>query len=52
MNPLIYDISLVVGLALIGAGTGLNYGLATALTIVGALVLILSMFTAHLASRG
>jgi hypothetical protein len=54
MNPnaIIYDVSLVVGLAMVGAGIDLAYGLPSALAVVGALVLILAMFTAHLASRG
>lgn len=54
MNPnaIIYDVSLVCGLALVGTGVGLSYGLASALAVVGALVLVLAMFTAHLASRG
>lgn len=52
MNALIYNVALVVGLVLVGAGVGLQCGLAAALVVVGALVLICSMFTAHIASRG
>jgi hypothetical protein len=52
MNALIYNVALVVGLVLVGVGIGLQCGVASALVVVGLLVLILSMFTAHIASRG
>lgn len=52
MNALIYNVSLVVGLVMLGVGVGLHDGLAAALVVGGVGVLVLSMFTAHIATRG
>ena len=52
MNAIIYNVSLVVGLVLLGVGVGLHSGLAASLIVVGVSVLVCSMFTAHIASRG
>lgn len=52
MNALIYNIALVVGLVFVGVGVGMHCGIASALVAVGSLVLICSMYTAHIASRG
>jgi hypothetical protein len=52
MNALIYNIALVVGLVLIGVGVGMQCGVAAALTVVGVVVLICTMYTAHIALRG
>jgi len=51
MNALIYNVAVVVGLLLVGVGVGLNCGIADALTVVGALVLTLTAFGAHLMTR-
>jgi hypothetical protein len=51
MNPHVYNASVVVGLALVGVGIGLRNGLPDALAVVGALVLLITAFGAHLATR-
>lgn len=50
MNAIIYNVAVVVGLVLVGVGIGLR-SVPDALTVVGALVLILTTYGAHLATR-
>lgn len=52
MNALAYNVALVLGIALVGAGAGLRYGIPVALIAVGALVLGLTLFGAFIARRG
>lgn len=52
MNALIYNVALVIGLLLVGVGVGMQYGLALALVVAGATVLVCTMYTAHIAMRG
>jgi hypothetical protein len=50
MNAHIYNAAVVVGLAMVGVGIGLR-SVPDALTVVGALVLILTMYGARVATR-
>jgi hypothetical protein len=50
MTPRVYNVSLVVALALIGAGLGL-VSVAAALVTVGALVLLLTLAGAYFGRR-
>lgn len=50
MNPTVYNISILVGLGLIGSGVAL-VSVPAALVTVGALVIGLTVFGARLASR-
>lgn len=43
MNKIVYDISLLVALALIGTGVWLQWGTPPALIVLGVLVLLLTM---------
>lgn len=51
MNALIYNVAVVVGLVMVGVGVGMQAGVAAALTVVGALVLTLTTYGAHLMTR-
>lgn len=50
MNPRVYDFSMLAGLALVGVGVGM-VNVPAALVAVGALVLALTVYGAHLATR-
>ena len=50
MNPLTYNASLLIGIALIGAGLAL-LSIPVALTVVGALVLAFTVFGALIARK-
>lgn len=52
MNALVYNVALLLGVILAGVGVGLAHGLASALTVVGLLLILLTMFGASLARRG
>jgi hypothetical protein len=52
MSPLAWNIALLVGVCMIGGGTEMAYGLPRALIVVGALVLVLNVVTALVATRG
>ncbi len=49
---LVYNLSVSVGVALVAAGVTMLYGLAWALIVSGALVLALTIYAGHLATRG
>jgi hypothetical protein len=51
MNPVTYNISLVVGLVLIGSGTAM-ISVPAALIVTGTLLLGLTFMTASLSGRG
>lgn len=48
---LVYNLSVSAGVALVATGVGLLYGLAWALIVSGALVLALTIYAGHLATR-
>lgn len=52
MSPLAWNVALLVGLGMIGAGTEMAYGVPHALIAVGALILVLNVVTALVATRG
>ena len=52
MNPLAWNVALLVGVGLIGAGIDMAYGVPHALIAVGALILALNVVTAYVATRG
>lgn len=49
---LVYNLSVAVGVALVAAGVAMLHGLAWALIVSGALVLALTVYAGHLATRG
>ncbi len=49
---LVYNLSVSVGVALVAAGVAMLYGLAWALLVSGVLVLALTIYAGHLATRG
>jgi hypothetical protein len=49
---LVYNCSILAGVALVAAGVALLYGFAWALIVSGALVLALTIYAGHLATRG
>lgn len=51
MNATIYNLSLLAGLGLVGAGVGM-VNVPAALATVGALVIGLTVFGAHLGRKG
>jgi hypothetical protein len=50
MSPIVYNLALLAGVVLIGAGVGLQ-SIPHALVVVGALVIALTLFGAMVASR-
>lgn len=52
MSPLAWNVALLVGLGMVGAGTEMAFGLPRALIVVGALILVLNVVTAFVATRG
>jgi hypothetical protein len=52
MSPLAWNVALLAGIGMIGAGTEMAYGLPRALIVVGALILVLNVVTAFVATRG
>ncbi|WP_164982169.1 hypothetical protein [Burkholderia pseudomallei] len=52
MNALVWNLTLIAGVTLIGVGVGLSDGVPRALIVVGALVLVLNVVTAFVATRG
>ena len=51
MKPLIYNIAMLTGLALIAGGVAM-VNIPTALVTVGTLVIALTMFGAHIGRKG
>lgn len=49
MNANVYNVALALGLAAVGAGVGMRYGVPAALITVGALVIGLTVFGAFIA---
>lgn len=45
MNPLVFNLTLLLGVALVGVGVGLMAGIAHALIVVGALLLVLNFLS-------
>jgi hypothetical protein len=52
MSPIIYDISLVVGTAMIAAGAYVLWGVGMALLVTGATIVALTMFAGYLMAKG
>lgn len=52
MNPIIYNLCMLLGVALVVAGVGLLHGVAVALVVAGALLIGLTMFGAWMTTRG
>ena len=52
MSPIVWNLALMVGVGMIGAGIDMAYGVPHALIAVGALVLVLNVVTAFVATRG
>lgn len=52
MSPLVWNVARLVGVGMIGAGIDLKYGVPPMLIVVGALVLVLNVVTAFVATRG
>lgn len=44
---LVYNLCLLIGLLVIGAGVWLHYGVSVALMVVGALVVVLTLYGAE-----
>lgn len=51
MNPAIYNGCVAAGVALVSYGVGARFGVADACIAAGALILALSAFTLHIATR-
>jgi hypothetical protein len=51
MSKWVYNGSLVAGLLLLGVGIGLMAGVGAGLAVTGALIVALTVHTAHLVSR-
>lgn len=51
MSALAWNLALVVGVIMIGVGVGLSNGVPRALVVVGALILVLNVVTAFVATR-
>lgn len=51
MNALVYNLALLLGLALVGVGAAL-WSVPAALVVVGLLIVALTVYGAHLATRG
>lgn len=49
---LVYNCSILAGVAFVAAGVAMLYGAAWALLVTGALVLALTIYAGHLATRG
>lgn len=49
MNALVYNVALALGLATVGVGVALRFGIPDALITVGALVVGLTLFGAFIA---
>jgi hypothetical protein len=52
MSPTAWNLALLVGVGMIGAGIDMAYGVPHALVVVGALILVLNVVTAFMAIRG
>ena len=50
MNPIVYNLALVIGVALIGVGIGMQ-SIPRALVAVGVVIILLNLFTALIATR-
>lgn len=51
MNALVWNLTIIAGVTLVGVGVGLSDGIPRALIVVGALVLALNVVTAFVAGR-
>lgn len=51
VNALIYNVAVFVGVLFVGVGVGMEKGVAHALTVVGGLVIALTLFGALIATR-
>ena len=51
MNPIVYNVCLLLGLAMFGVGAYLVWGLGPALVGVGSLVIWLTLLGAFIATR-
>lgn len=51
MNELLPDLLALIGLAMLGVGVWLSLGVASALVVVGGLLLLLGVFTAKRAAH-
>lgn len=52
MNAIIYNVVLLLGVTLVGVGVGMSCGLASALAVVGLLLIVLTLVGAIIATRG